>query len=443
MVKAQEVAQYVNTLVGKGIDMDNFAGYQCMDLTVHVMNKYFKWWPTGNAIHLASQNLPAGFNRFRVYEAKEIQQGDVLIWGLGDYAYYGHTAIATEDGRANGTFVSVDQNWVNANLEHGSVAQPVSHNMIGVWGVIRPPYETSVQKPSEKPKPTPSLIFKVGQVVTFTNIATNWVGGTKIGFFSMIRNFKVNKLNDDGTIYIRMLDDSWGGNVYERDIQLAPNNEIERNDVVKLRPQASHWVNGEAINIENKTTRTFHVKARKGNQVLLYADSAGGWEVWTFDWDCILVSKYKISKTGSYANPDNIRVNDKVTFGPSATKWKNYKGVSSNVTINLAEYNSIFNVLQRNADNTIRIQSQGDAAIHGWIKVSEAEKAPNNHFKRGDYVKLKDSATNWSNGEAINIENKTTRSFLVKARLGNTLLIYSEAANGWQTWVYDTDVVKA
>ncbi|WP_169819048.1 hypothetical protein, partial [Enterococcus quebecensis] len=107
-------------------------------------------------------------------------------------------------------------------------------------------------------------------------------------------------------------------------------------------------------------TRTFHVKARKGNQLLLYADSAGGWEVWTYDWDCILVSKFKVSKTPSYGNPNNIQANEKVTFGQNATKWKNYKGISSNVTIKLNEYNSVYNVLQRNADNTIRIQSQED-----------------------------------------------------------------------------------
>ncbi|MGX7246021.1 peptidoglycan amidohydrolase family protein [Enterococcus quebecensis] len=361
----------------------------------------------------------------------EVQRGDVFIWGTrgASGGEYGHTGI----------FVDSKANIIHCNFGYNGITTNPHNN---IWNANSQPPITVYRPAISTPKPTPSTKFKVGEIVTFTNIATNWVGGAKIGFFSMMRNFRVNRLNDDGTIYIRMMDDSWGSNVYERDIQRAPNNSIERNDVVKLRPQATHWVNGNAINIDNKTTRTFHVKARKENQLLLYADSAGGWEVWTYDWDCILVSKFKVSKTPSYGNPNNIQANEKVTFGQNATKWKNYKGISSNVTIKLNEYNSVYNVLQRNADNTIRIQSQEDGTIHGWIKVSEAEKAPNNQFKRGDYVKLKASATHWVNGDAINIDNKTTRSFLVKTRIGNTLLVYSEAANGWQTWVYDWDVTK-
>lgn len=146
MVQKNEVISYVNGLVGKTEDMDGYYGAQCMDLTVHIMNKYFGWWPVGNAIALSTQAIPEGFQRLRVYQATDIQAGDVLIWGLGVYAKYGHTAIATENGKADGTFVSVDQNWVNASLESGSCAQPVTHTMAGVWGVIRPNYDPPQQK---------------------------------------------------------------------------------------------------------------------------------------------------------------------------------------------------------------------------------------------------------------------------------------------------------
>uniref|UniRef100_UPI00359C8193 CHAP domain-containing protein n=2 Tax=Enterococcus faecalis TaxID=1351 RepID=UPI00359C8193 len=145
MVKKNEVVNYVNSFIGKSADMDGVYGPQCMDLTVHVMNKFFGWWPVGNAIALTTQAIPAGFQRLRVYQATDIQAGDVMIWGLGVYAQYGHTAIATENGKADGTFVSVDQNWVNASLESGSCAQPVKHTMDGVWGVIRPNYEAPQQ----------------------------------------------------------------------------------------------------------------------------------------------------------------------------------------------------------------------------------------------------------------------------------------------------------
>lgn len=155
MVQKNEVVGYVNGLVGKSVDMDGSYGSQCMDLTVHVMNTFFHWWPTGNAIALCTQAIPEGFQRLRVYQATDIQAGDVLIWGLGVYAQYGHTAIATENGKPDGTFISVDQNWVNASLVVGSPAQAVKHTMDGVWGVIRPNYEVpqqAVNKPQNTKK---------------------------------------------------------------------------------------------------------------------------------------------------------------------------------------------------------------------------------------------------------------------------------------------------
>ncbi|EGO2800814.1 CHAP domain-containing protein [Enterococcus faecalis] len=158
MVKKSDVVNYVNSLIGKRVDMDGVYGSQCMDLTVHVMNKFFHWWPIGDAIALTTQAIPAGFQRLRVYQATDIQAGDVMIWGLGAYAQYGHTAIAVENGRPDGTFVSVDQNWVNASLKVGSSAQPVKHTMDGVWGVIRPNYEAPqqavVNQSTQKPQNT-------------------------------------------------------------------------------------------------------------------------------------------------------------------------------------------------------------------------------------------------------------------------------------------------
>ncbi|MGC6768362.1 CHAP domain-containing protein [Enterococcus sp. LJL128] len=168
MVKASSVATYVNSLVGQRIDMDNAYGSQCMDLTIHVMKKYFDWWPSGNAIHLTTQAIPAGFQRIRVTNAASIKKGDVLIWGLGIYAQYGHTAIAVEDGQGDGTFVSVDQNWHNSSLEFGSPAARVLHNMDGVWGVIRPNYETeSAPSPSESLFDTPCFFEVEGDSTTY------------------------------------------------------------------------------------------------------------------------------------------------------------------------------------------------------------------------------------------------------------------------------------
>lgn len=147
MVKALDVVNYTNGLIGKSIDEDGMYGSQCMDLTVHVMKRFFGWHPSGNAINLTSQAIPNGFTRMQVTSASEIKAGDVIIWGLGAFAAYGHTAIAIEGGNSNGTFVSIDQNWINPSLEIGSPAAQVVHNLNGVWGVIRPNYSNDGNVP--------------------------------------------------------------------------------------------------------------------------------------------------------------------------------------------------------------------------------------------------------------------------------------------------------
>lgn len=91
MRQSSEIVSYTRSLIGKAIDMDGVYGAQCMDLTVHMMKKFFGWHPSGNAIHLTTQAIPVGFQRFRVFHSSEIKSGDVLIWGLGSFATYGHT----------------------------------------------------------------------------------------------------------------------------------------------------------------------------------------------------------------------------------------------------------------------------------------------------------------------------------------------------------------
>jgi hypothetical protein len=151
MVKAQDVANYAKSLIGVPIDEDKYAGAQCMDFTVHIMRHFFNWWPSGNAIDLATQSIPAGFTRFQVTNASQIQAGDVLIWGAY-WNIYGHTGIAVENGSTNGTFKAVEQNWNNPNWQNGSPAQLVTHDMTGFWGVIRPNYEKDSTNSSDANK---------------------------------------------------------------------------------------------------------------------------------------------------------------------------------------------------------------------------------------------------------------------------------------------------
>lgn len=123
----------------------------------------------------------------------------------------------------------------------------------------------------------------------------------------------------------------------------------------------------------------------------------------------------------------------------NSSVWNAYKGVSLNVKILLSEYDSVYKVVDKNSEST-KIQSVTDSSIFGWVYNNQVSAAPNSISTRGDKVKLKSSASRWTNGEAINIDNKTTRTFLVKERKDNQLLLYSDA--GWQEWAYDWDVNK-
>lgn len=274
--------------------------------------------------------------------------------------------------------------------------------------------------------------FKVGTNVSFGLDALKWIGGADIGYDNMMRSYKISKLNGDGTIYVRTLDDAWGGNVSINDLMLLRANNIASNDVIKLRAAATNWVDGKPINIENKTTRSFIVKERKDNKLHIYSDAASGWSAWIYDWDALLERKHKVTPEIDY---------DKkyVVMNQNSSVWNAYKGVSLNVKISLSEYDSVYKVVDKNSEST-KIQSVTDSSIFGWVYNNQVSAAPNSISTRGDKVKLKSSASRWTNGEAINIDNKTTRTFLVKERKDNQLLLYSDA--GWQEWAYDWDVNK-
>ncbi|MDU5336811.1 C40 family peptidase [Enterococcus sp.] len=274
--------------------------------------------------------------------------------------------------------------------------------------------------------------FKVGTNVSFGMSALKWIGSSTISYDDMMRPYKISKVNDDGTFYVRTLDDAWGGNISINDMMLKRSNSIGTNDVVKLRAAATNWADGKPINIENKTTRSFIVKERKDNKLHIYSDAASGWSAWLYDWDAVLERKHKTTPETDY--------NKKyVVMNQNSSVWNAYKGVSSNVKISLNEYDSVYKVVDKNSEAT-KIQSVADSSIFGWVYNNQVSAAPNNTFARGDKVKLKSSASRWASGETINIDNKTTRTFLIKERKDNQLLLYSDA--GWQAWAYDWDVAK-
>lgn len=155
MVKVNDVLSYLNSRVGTGIDMDGAYGFQCADLAQAITYNFFGWWFYGNAIALASQPIPNGFERIRVTDATQIKAGDIVVWSEHEYAQYGHVAIAAKDGYSDQTFENYAQNWLNASLTVGSPIALVRTNMYGVGYVIRPPYEKDTPAP-KPPAPKPA-----------------------------------------------------------------------------------------------------------------------------------------------------------------------------------------------------------------------------------------------------------------------------------------------
>lgn len=129
--------------MGKGIDFDNFYGFQCMDLAhqyaVEVVGKDIPAAPTAKDVW---DKATPGYSKITNTPSGVPTQGDILIWGVG-VGPAGHIAVF-DHGDANG-FVSFDQNWPINSLCHYQ-----NHNYTGVLGWLHP---TAVSAP---PPPSPT-----------------------------------------------------------------------------------------------------------------------------------------------------------------------------------------------------------------------------------------------------------------------------------------------
>ena len=126
------VQEYFDKYNGKGIDFDNFYGFQCMD----VYQQYNKEVVGANTIAVGMaadvwNNYPKDFyTRIANTPTGVPLKGDVVIWNKSLNGV-GHIAIFKE-GDVN-TFTSMDQNWPT-----GSKCHFQSHNYNFVIGWLRP-----------------------------------------------------------------------------------------------------------------------------------------------------------------------------------------------------------------------------------------------------------------------------------------------------------------
>lgn len=127
--------------------------------------------------------------------------------------------------------------------------------------------------------------FKIGDKVRLSSTAKKWKGSSDFTISSFKSEYIVNRLNMDGSIYIKPVGADWGGNVLETDIELARNNDLQKDDIVKLRDKATNWVGGSSIT-DNMKKVEYSVRYRNGN--VLYIDS-GIYRGEIYDWDGIKI----------------------------------------------------------------------------------------------------------------------------------------------------------
>ncbi len=160
----EQGAQWALDRVGQSIDVDGYYGAQCKDFVEKFTTENFGVSFPGNAVDLITCSIPSGWVRIKNTPDFLPQPGDIALWSGGTY---GHTGIIVS---ANlNTFVSVDQNWVNAS-SNGSPAAKVTHNYTyyGFWGVLRPPYSTG----NDPIVPNPSNYPVANNTYTIKNVAT-------------------------------------------------------------------------------------------------------------------------------------------------------------------------------------------------------------------------------------------------------------------------------
>lgn len=127
---------------GTGINTDGKWGWQCKDWANGYTYFVAGFIYPGDAIDLAAAHIP-GFVWVPYTAGFVVKAGDLFVLGrpygydASTGRYLGHTGIGLTGGTSYG-FRSVDQNWNNASLTHGSPPATISHTYSGFLGVQRP-----------------------------------------------------------------------------------------------------------------------------------------------------------------------------------------------------------------------------------------------------------------------------------------------------------------
>ena len=217
---------------------------------------------------------------------------DVIQKHIGvRYEHKGHKGISGRDNLGNcNRAKSAGLNYRLVELGFGTNPKDAATMVNNVDVIAKDFVQALVGKVAQEPKKSVvktedkrSKKFKVNDRVRLTSTAKKWKWSSDFSLDSFKSEYIVNWLNADGTVYIKPIGADWGGNVLESDIEHARNNDIDKDDIIKLRDKATHWVGGAAISSGMRKPE-YSVRYRKGN--ILYIDS-GQFRGEVYDWDAI------------------------------------------------------------------------------------------------------------------------------------------------------------
>lgn len=140
MKKIVRFGPWLTSIIGKGINVDKYAGNQCVDV---IMSFVQYIWPHhtweqllgyGNAKDLYNSADLAYFDKIPYKLGVKFQRGDIVVYGAVTGNPYGHILVVTSRHFLNlrFTFNAVEQNGFNPSGVAYKITRPYTNNIIGV-----------------------------------------------------------------------------------------------------------------------------------------------------------------------------------------------------------------------------------------------------------------------------------------------------------------------
>ncbi len=270
--------EFIQKYNGKGVDWDNYAAGQCVDLFRYYCDEVLgipqpagvwgaaNFWSDFSSDPVLVENFTQLENTTNFIPNK----GDVAIWNFNAGGGYGHVAIVCEDNNTLDNFTSFDQNWSKV-----SYCEIVKHNYNKIFGFLRP--KTSSQT-TESESEENMADNTWNEICALIGVAEN---STKDTVYETIKNYK-----GDSEKYKKLYD--------------------EKKDEITILNNTISNLNGDIKNLNNKIDK----------QSQDYANSLK-------DMDENLKNNYisKAEVEKNYILKTDIPIENKPTTDPTTDNW--------------------------------------------------------------------------------------------------------------------------